>query len=284
MLDSFRKVERTIENGQYFISYSADVKWRTLVDRYHIDPAAITIVPHGANRLDEVVAMSGFADNETATDALCRSLLQAALRKALNNGCARLFSAGDMRFVFYASQFRPNKNVLSLLRAYAYLLRRRHIGHKLILTGNPKMMPEIGQFVTEHHLQNDVLFLNRLSAQELAACYRMASLAVNPSLSEGGCPFTFTEALSVGTPVVMARIPVTEEVIINPELQDAMLFDPYDWKDIADKIEWGLQNRQLLLARQKPFYEQLAQRSWRNVVDEYVEILDRISARHAEAQ
>jgi len=47
----------------------------------------------------------------------------------------------------------------------------------------------------------------------IAACYKLADLAVNPSLSEGGFPFTFTEALSVGTPVVMARIPVTEEII-----------------------------------------------------------------------
>lgn len=284
MLDILRKVERTIEDGQYFVTYSADVKWRTLVNRYHVAPEAITIVPHGANRLDDVVAVSGFADDEAATDTLCRNLLRTALGKALNNGCAHLFSADDMCFIFYASQFRPNKNVLSLLRAYEYLLTRRYIGHKLILTGNPKVLPEIGRFVTEHHLQNDVLLLNRLSTQELAACYRLADLAVNPSLSEGGCPFTFTEALSVGTPVIMARIPVTEEVIINPELQDAMLFDPYDWRDIADKIEWGLQNRQLLLARQKPFYEQLAQRSWRNVVDEYVEILDRISTCRAEAQ
>ena len=284
ILDILRKVERTIENGQYFVTYSADVKWRTLVDRYHVDPDAIAIVQHGANRLDNVVTVSGFADNATMTDALCRDLLRTALGKALNNGCARLFSAGDMRFIFYASQFRPNKNVLSLLRAYEYLLKRRYIGHKLILTGDPQTLPEIGRFVREHNLQNDVLFLNRLSVQELAACYKMADLAVNPSLSEGGCPFTFTEALSVGTPVVMARIPVTEEVIINPELQDAMLFDPYDWKDIADKIEWGLQNRQLLLTRQKPFYEQLAQRSWRNVVDEYVEILDRISTCQAEVQ
>ena len=92
------------------------------------------------------------------------------------------------------------------------------------------MLPEIAQFIHKHNLQNDVLCLHDLSAQELAACYRLADLAVNPSLSEGGCPFTLTEALSVGTPVVMARIAVTEEVVTDPELQSLMLFDPYDWE------------------------------------------------------
>ncbi|MFD2884495.1 glycosyltransferase [Pseudomonas lini] len=71
------------------------------------------------------------------------------------------------------------------------------------------------KFISEHGLQNDVLCLYGLSIQELAACYKLADLAVNPSLSEGGCPFTFTEALSVGTPVVMARIAVTEEILVD---------------------------------------------------------------------
>jgi hypothetical protein len=277
VLDNFRQVEKAIEGGQHFVTYSEDVKWRTLVGRYHVDSEAIQVVTHGSNRLDDLVVVTGFPDNEAATDSLCRNLFRAALCKAVNNGYAGNFGSEDVRFIFYASQFRPNKNVITLLKAYEYLLKRLYVGHKLVLTGNPNTLPEIARFITEHNLENDVLCLHGLSAQELAACYRLADLAVNPSLSEGGCPFTFTEALSVGTPVVMARIPVTEEVITDPELQQQMLFDPYDWKEMADKIEWGLNNRFALLAKQKLLYNQLSQRTWRHVVDEYVEILDRIS-------
>lgn len=279
-LNNFRQVEETIKGGQYFVTYSEDVKWRTLVERYQVDPDAVSVVPHGANRLDDLIVISGFGDDHSATDSLCRSLFKTALRKAINNGFAPIYSDGNVQFIFYASQFRPNKNILSLLKAYEYLLKRRYISHKLVLTGNPNSLPKIWQYIVQHNLVNDVLCLSGLSSQELAACYHLADLAVNPSLSEGGCPFTFTEALSVGTPVVMARIPVTEEVITSQDLQELMLFDPYDWKDIADRIEWGLKNRQLLLEKQKPFYEKLAQRTWRNVVDEYVEILDRISLTH----
>ena len=276
-LDNFRQVEKAIEGGQHFVTYSEDVKWRTLVERYHVDSEAIKVVTHGANRLDDLVVVTGFPDNEVATDSLCRNLFRAALCKAVNNGYAGNFGSEDIQFIFYASQFRPNKNVITLLKAYQHLLKRRYIGHKLVLTGNPNTLPEIARFITEHNLENDVLCLHGLSAQELAACYRLADLAVNPSLSEGGCPFTFTEALSVGTPVVMARIPVTEEVIMDHELQQQMLFNPYDWKEMADKIEWGLNNHHALLAMQKPLYNQLSQRTWRHVVDEHVEILDRIS-------
>lgn len=277
-LENFRSVERAVEGGEHFVTYSDDVKYRTLVDRYHIDPGNVSVVRHGANRLNELITVSGTADSDAATKAFCEKLLRIAMRKAIGNSIAANFYDNEIQFIFYASQFRPNKNVISLLRAYEHLLKRRYIGYKLILTGNPNSLPEIAEFIKDHNLQNDVLCLHGLSSRELAACYRLADLSVNPSLSEGGCPFTLTESLSVGTPVVMARIAVTEEVVTDPDLQDLMLFDPYDWKAIADKIEWALQNKDLLLKRQLHLYEKLSERTWQTVVDEHVAILHRISS------
>jgi len=278
-LDNFRQVEKAIKGGEYFLTYSENVKWRTLVERYHINPEVISVIPHGANRMDELVVVSGFPDNEAATATLCRKLFRQALQKAVNNDNAAMFGSNDVHFIFYASQFRPNKNIISLLKAYEFLLKRRFVGHKLILTGNPNLLPEIKEYIFAQNLENDVLCLHGLSASELAACYRQADLAVNPSLSEGGCPFTFTEALSVDTPVVMARIAVTEEVITDPDLLEMMTFDSHDWEDIANRIEWALLNQDLLLEKQKPYYDHLAQRTWRNVVDEYINILDQISTK-----
>ncbi len=277
-LENFNQVEQAITTGQHFVTYSEDVKWRTLVNHYHVDAASIRVVTHGVNKLDNLVGIKGSPDNEAATDALCSTLFSQALNKIVNSAPGKVFVSEDVKYIFYASQFRPNKNVITLLRAYEHLLKRRYIGHKLVLTGNPHSLPEIAHFIKKHNLENDVLCLKGLSAQELAACYRLADLAVNPSLSEGGCPFTFTEALSVNTPVVMARIPVTEEVITDEALQNDMLFDPYDWQDMAAKLEWALSNRPALLAKQKLLYEQLSTRTWTHVVDDYIQILDEISA------
>jgi glycosyltransferase involved in cell wall biosynthesis len=276
---SFDKLESAIEHGEYFVTYSERVKWETLVRRYGADPESVFVIRHGANRLDDLVRVTGFPDNAAATNRLCRRLLATALQKDVHRAYEGVRVSTGIRFIFYASQFRPNKNIISLLRAYDYLLRRRFVGHKLILTGIPIEHDEVSTFIAEKNLQQDVLCLHNLNEQELAACYHLAELAVNPSLSEGGCPFTFTEAMSVGTPVVMARIPVTEEVITDPHLQAAMLFDPFDWRDMAARIEYGLLNRDKLRVLEQPFYEQLARRSWRNVVDDYVAILGRISKR-----
>jgi glycosyltransferase involved in cell wall biosynthesis len=277
-LETFRLVEKTIRGGSQFVTYSRDVKQRTLIERYGVPPETISVIPHGVNRLDDLIRTSGLSNDDEATDAFCLKLFGSALDKAIKASNPLRFASKGTKFIFYASQFRPNKNVLTLLRAYNYLLKQRHMPHKLILTGNPDGLPEIAKFIQEQNLREDVLCLHGLSGQELAACYRLAELAVNPSLSEGGCPFTLTEALSVDTPVVMARIAVTEEVITDPALQDLMLFDPYRWRDMAGKIEWALCNNALLLQKQRALYDQLTKRSWANVVDEYIQILDRISS------
>jgi len=275
-LENFRQVEKTIERGQHFVTYSEDVKWRTLVERYRVSPENITVIPHGANRLDQLISVPGFPNETEAIEQRCRDLLEQAMAKAIQPKGQGLPPFHHSDYIFYASQFRPNKNVITLLRAYKYLLRRRYIGCKLVLTGDPHVQPLIDRYVRKHRLEFDVLFLHNLSDRELAACYRLATLAVNPSLSEGGCPFTLTEALSVGTPVVMARIAVTEEVVTDAGVREQMLFDPYDWRDVAARIEWALANRETLLAAQLPFYEKLAQRDWPQVVDEYIGALDRI--------
>jgi len=277
--DAFRQIEAVIAGGDHFVTYSDHVKWHTLVDRWQVDPDSVDVVPHGASRLDEAISVSGWDDDRAATDALCRNLFRNALGKAVGNRFAPFFGSGEVKFLFYASQFRPNKNVVTLLRAFDHLLKQRYRGYKLVLTGDPKRVPEIAGFIREHNLENDVLCLNGLSVQELAACYRLTDLAINPSLSEGGFPFTFTEAISVGTPVVMARIPVTAEIIGELEFYSDMSFDPYDWRDMADRIEWALDHRDALYARQRAFYGAvLIKRSWRRMVDDYILILERISA------
>lgn len=276
-LQNFQQVEAAIHGGTHFVTYSESVKWDTLVDRYAVHPENVTVVQHAPSDLSRWVAVRGLADAEATSKNYCRSLLINAIQRSFNHVYARGFENSDLKFLFYASQLRPNKNVITLLRAYLHLLRKRLIGHKLIMTGNPATLPVVREFVRRHHLENDVLFLHGLSVQELAACYKLADLAVNPSLSEGGCPFTYTEALSVGTPVVMARISVTEEVLTDPELQEMTFFDPFDWKDMAFRIEWALANRDTLLSVQQNTYAELSQRSWENVVEEHLEIFENIS-------
>lgn len=277
-LQTFVEVESAIRSASNFVTYSDAVKWDTLVDRYAVNAQDVAVVRHAPIDLKPHIVVSGFDESAAVSRRYCEWQFSQALGKSDNPGYAKDFPNRSVKFLFYASQFRPNKNLIMLLRAYECLLRQRRIVHKLVLTGKPSVLPAVEQFIREHALRNDVLCLHGLSSEELAACYKLADLAVNPSLSEGGCPFTFAEALSVGTPVVMSRIAVTEEVLTDPVLQQMSFFDPHDWNDIANRIEWALCHREELLSVQLATYETLAKRSWGDVVGEHIDILDRISA------
>lgn len=276
-LKTFETIGATIRGGEYFVTYSDAVKWQTLVDRYNVSAEKISVIPHAPNVLDEHVNIVGFSDIDATSTNYCQMLFRGALQRSANPEYTATFSNGDVKFLFYASQLRPNKNVLTLLRAFEYLLRRKYIGHKLVLTGNPALMPDVQRFIVDHRLERDVIVLHGLSVAELAACYKLADLAVNPTLSEGGCPFTFTEALSVGTPVVMSRIAVAEEVLTDQDLQSVTFFDPFSWHDCAERIVWAIKHRDDLLAIQRKTYSRLVDRSWTDVVSEYVAVLDDIS-------
>ena len=274
--DSFSLLTSTVRAGHHFVTYSDTIKRHTLGVKFGIPAHRVTVIPHAPQDMSPWLTGPDASNGTAVSTQQCRSLLMDAMGRSPSAYTAG-FANPSVKFLFYASQFRPNKNVLTLLRAYEHLLRHQFIGHKLILTGKAKALPYIDEFIVEHRLAKDVLCVSGLSAQELAAFYKLADVAVNPSLSEGGFPFTFSEALSVGTPVVMSSIPVTLEVITDPTLQEMMLFDPYDWRDVAARISWAIDNRDALLARQRMLHRELASRTWGDVVNEHIAVLDRIA-------
>ena len=280
-LDRFNMVEQAIRGGTNFVTYSKHVKEQTLMTRYGIKPQKISVIPHAPNRLDHLVNVQGYSEPENASIRYCQQRLRSALAKAPNADYTALFKNTEVKFFFYASQFRPSKNIMVLLRAYKFLLHNRFIGHKLIMTGSRGILNQVDAFIDEHNLSKDVLLLHNLSLEELACCYKLADIVVNPSLSEGGCPFTFTEALSVNTPVIMSRIPVTLEVITDPKIQEMMLFDPYNWKDLAERLEWAVHHKTILLEAQRSVYQQLEKRTWQQVVNDYINVLDSLATSDA---
>lgn len=278
-LPDYQRLEDAIESGDRFVTYSEDVKQRVLVNHFNVDPSRVSVVPHGANRLDHLISVSGFADDDAATDALSAEHLKLAFSKASKNDTAGWYASAHSGFLFYASQFRPNKNVLTLLKAYEYLNREKRLPYRLVLTGDLSQAPAIKSFINEKHLHDNVLFIRGLSEVELASCYRLAALSVNPSLAEGGMPFTFTESVSVGTPVVMADIAVTREILTDERVAKATLFDPYDFRALARKIEVALDQKDELLKLQTEFYHRrLIGRSYQDVVKETIAILDAAAA------
>ncbi|HEX6737129.1 MAG TPA: glycosyltransferase family 1 protein [Vicinamibacteria bacterium] len=160
------------------------------------------------------------------------------------------------RFVLYAGNVKPHKNVQRLIAAFGLLKQRPgHEDVKLLIIGESGgesggERGGAGEGIHKHGslrraveaagVRQDVRFFGFVPEHTLAALYRLASVFAFPSLYEGfGLPPL--EAMACGTPVVTSRLSSLPEVVDDA----ALLVDPYRVDEIAHALERVLQDEEL---------------------------------------
>jgi glycosyltransferase involved in cell wall biosynthesis len=136
------------------------------------------------------------------------------------------------RFVLYAGNVKPHKNLGRLIEAFDRVRARGLDQLKLVLIGDEiSKYTALRRAVHQHRLHKHVRFLGYLPQETLAVMYRLAGVFVFPSLYEGfGLPPL--EAMASGTPVVTSNVSSLPEVAGDA----AVLVDPHDPDAIADGI------------------------------------------------
>lgn len=284
-------VRECMRNARHIITFSDYQKNAMVVNKLGKNPRDVVAIDLFVNEtrpeIDIRTTMGRYSGAE-ARQRFARSLLQTLAGNVTNESAAYIgqgpgrYDMEQMEYIFYASQARPSKNILNLVRAYEILLRKKEVNFKLVLTCQLTALPELYEYVEKKRLSRDVLCFHRVSSQQLAALYACAGLSVNPTLFEGGFPFTFCEGMSVGTPSVMAAIPQVTDMLQGWNLEDC-LFDPFDCEDMAERILYGWNNRGQLYARQLPLYEKLSLRSEEQAAIEYEEAFRYFIQRSKEA-
>ncbi len=135
----------------------------------------------------------------------------------------------NKKYILYVGNSKPHKNLNRLIDAYNLLPEDIKREHQLVLAG-------VGQLQTPELSNSEVISF--VSEEDLPALYSGAELFVFPSLYEGfGLPPL--EAMACGCPVVSSNTSSMPEI-----LGDACLyFNPYDVKDISNKIELALRDK-----------------------------------------
>jgi glycosyltransferase involved in cell wall biosynthesis len=178
-----------------------------VVHYYGINPANVKVVPFPA---------PGDALKRTSVDF-------GALREKYK-------ITGD--FLFYPAQFWPSKNHINLLMALDVLRKSNNLRLNLVLTGSDKGNRHfVLDKVRELELTDQVFDLGFVSRDELNAFYKNAVALVYPNFC-GPDNLPPLEAFALGCPVVAARVSGTEDQLGS----SALLFDPTDPEDIADKL------------------------------------------------
>jgi glycosyltransferase involved in cell wall biosynthesis len=135
-------------------------------------------------------------------------------------------------FLLFVGTLEPRKNLLTLLKAFAEVLRDPGFRTQLIVAGGEGwLMEETFAFVRAAGIADRVKLIGYVNDNELRALYSSCRAFIYPSLYEGfGLPPL--EAMACGAPVIASRIAALAETIGDT----AMLVDRLDVQSLGAAI------------------------------------------------
>ncbi|MDI9319965.1 MAG: glycosyltransferase family 1 protein [Phycisphaerales bacterium] len=141
------------------------------------------------------------------------------------------YTDGCEYFVF-AGALHPRKNVVNLLKAFIRFKKRNKSNMKLVIVGRFAWnYKEVVEMKEEMPFKEDVIWLGYLNVEELAQIIGAAYALVYASLFEGfGIPII--EAYQCKVPAIVSNTSSMPEVAGA----GALIVNPQDYKDIADKM------------------------------------------------
>jgi len=148
----------------------------------------------------------------------------------------------DRRYVLYVGSDDPRKNLGTLAQSFA-LLKQKLPQVKLLKVGAPHFYHErqrLLALVADLGIQEDVLFIEQVSDNELPLFYNVADVLAMPSLYEGFC-LPVAEAMACGTPVVCSNATSLPEAAGGA----ALLVDPTRAEEITLALQTVLDDSML---------------------------------------
>lgn len=269
-----KSVRKMLPHLKHFITFSEHVARDQLQGLFGVSPDRIKVIPHAPPSLDGILPFVSNAERTDESRFEAASLLR---RHAARHGLTYLvnFPFEHVRYAAVSTQDRVTKNIRVVVDAVDDLVRKRFEQFKLIMTAqidHGTNWSPTPQAIALAMIQFDAISMPHLPRDVHAALYHCAEVAIHPSVFEGGRgTFPYYEAISVGTPCLMAQGPhVTELLVEAPELEQ-FVFDPSDVTGLAQMMLNASANRELLVSLQQSTYSRLRQRTWKQVALEYVE-------------
>ena len=182
-------------------------------------------------------------------------------------------------YIAYPTQNRPNKNIITLLRALDYL-NDHNIGIQLVITGKFNEVKECEQYIKNHESVARMLVeTGNLSEEELYMLYKYSDMVVSTSFVEGGCiSGQVLEALKIGNvPVICALLDGIDEWLkvhnMDRSSADMNWFDRYDYIGLAERIKDVLNNQEKHINKQRHIFNDLNEQTWDVTGKEYLGII-----------
>jgi glycosyltransferase involved in cell wall biosynthesis len=229
---SRRRLPIMVRSAARIITPTEAIK-RELIDRFKLDPNIVTVTPEAPRKAFRPMPAGQTAEVKQ-----------------------RLGIADD--FILCVGTIEPRKNLLTLVRAFAELLRNSEHRPQLIIAG-PKgwLTAEFDRAVAEADFGDRLRVIGYVGDDDLRALYSSCKAFVYPSLYEGfGLPPL--EAMACGAPVIASRIAAHVETLGA----HAHLVEPTDARALAKVIATLLESQNERNRLSQSGIEHAAQFSW----------------------
>ena len=152
--------------------------------------------------------------------------------------------------IFTSAIICPRKNTLQLVKAVGLLIADGYDVQLRIAgsVGDEQYAQEMQQWIIAENLGQHVHLLGRISSQEVMKELSSASIYALTSLEENS-PMGIEEAMAAGVPVVTSNRCGMPYMVKNGET--GYLINPFDEKNIADKLRKILDSNELKLAMEE---------------------------------
>ena len=176
------------------------------------------------------------------------------------------------QFMLFLGNTAPKKNTVNVIKAYAlYCKTAKDSIPLVILDYNKALVENILKEQGNEQILEKIFFPGFISSDEMALIYNAATLFLYPSLRESfGLPIL--EAMGCGTPVITSTTSSMPEGAGNA----ALLVDPKNAEDIADKMHLVLSDVLLQKSLSELGIKRAAEFSWKKSAEDLLAIYDLI--------
>ena len=161
-------------------------------------------------------------------------------------------------FILFVGTIEPRKNLITLLRAFAEILKNTELRPQLVIAGQEGwLVGETLNYVHSEGLSERIKFTGYITDRDLRALYASCAVCVYPSLYEGfGLPPL--EAMACGAPVIASDVPSLSETVGKA----ALLVPPTDVQKLAQGIVEMLGDEQKRVYFSRAGLEHASQFTW----------------------
>jgi glycosyltransferase involved in cell wall biosynthesis len=163
----------------------------------------------------------------------------------------------------YVGRLNKIKGCEYLIRALQYL----DMNYTCLILGDGELKKELEKLSYKLDVAENVVFLGY--KQDIDAYYSLFDTLVMPSLSEAS-PMTFYESQAYGIPIIGSDIPAIKELVSHGK--NGLLFNVEDSKDLASKIIFVYNNKDIRVKMKKYSLENVEKYSLDNYMKKLSEI------------